>query len=102
MFSPQGDTIVHHDLEEKVTVQPTDQGFRQTVNYLADPEHIRKLKMISENCEQHISVTCRKTPLWIDDVQNAWWTSLDGVKMDYWGQVPPSEEGCACGLHNGE
>ena len=57
------------------------------------------LTRISQNCEQFIKFECNKGVGFVQE-SVAWWTSRDGMKMNYWGGAGGSANMCACGVTN--
>ena len=57
------------------------------------------LTRISQNCEQFIKFECNKGVGFVQE-SVAWWTSRDGMKINYWGGAGGSANMCACGVTN--
>ena len=57
------------------------------------------LTLISQNCEQFIKFECNKSVGFVPE-SVAWWTSRDGMKVNYWGGAGGSSNMYACGVTN--
>ena len=57
---------------------------------------VAALTRISQNCKQFIKFECNKGVGFVQE-SVAWWTSRDGMKMNYWGGAGGSANMCACG-----
>ena len=102
-----GVTVISHDSERRTYVanipgcEIDKPGcYSKDVTYSGvNTAQLAALTRISQNCEQFIKFECNKGVGFVQE-SVAWWTSRDGMKMNYWGGAGGSANMCACGVTN--
>ena len=102
-----GVTVISHDSERRTYVanipgcEIDKPGcYSKDVTYSGvNTAQLAALTRISQNCEQFIKFECNKGVGFVQE-SVAWWTSRDGMKMNYWGGAGGSSNMCACGVTN--
>ena len=102
-----GVTVISHDSESRIYVgnipgcEIDKPGcYSKDVTYSGvNTAQLAALTRISKNCEQFIKFECNKGVGFVQE-SVAWWTSRDGMKMNYWGGAGGSANMCACGVTN--
>ena len=85
-----GVTVISHDSEGRTHVGniPGCGGagcYRKDVTYTGvSTAQLAALTLVSQNCEQFIKFECNNDVAFIEN-SYAWWMSLDGTRMYYWG-----------------
>ena len=102
-----GVTVIRHDSERRTYVanipgcEVDKPGcYSKDVTYSGvSTAQLAALTRISQNCEQFIKFECNNGVGFVPE-SVAWWTSRDGMKMNYWGGAGGSANMCACGVTN--
>ena len=102
-----GVTVISHDSESRIYVgnipgcEIDKPGcYSKDVTYSGvNTAQLAALTRISQNCEQFIKFECNNGVGFVQE-SVAWWTSRDGMKMNYWGGAGGSANMCACGVTN--
>ena len=102
-----GVTVISHDSERRTYVanipgcEVDKPGcYSKDVTYSGvSTAQLAALTRISQNCEQFIKFECNNGVGFVPE-SVAWWTSRDGMKMNYWGGACGSSNMCACGVTN--
>ena len=102
-----GVTVISHDSESRTFVanipgcEVDKPGcYSKDVTYSGvSTAQLAALTRISQNCEQFIKFECNNGVGFVPE-SVAWWTSRDGMKMNYWGGAGGSSNMCACGVTN--
>ncbi|KAM6984982.1 contactin-associated protein-like 5 [Aplochiton taeniatus] len=95
-------TVVTHNSTAPVRVQGSSpqKPYVMRFNYSASPEQLRALVTGSEQCQQEVVYSCRKSRLfntW-DGSPLSWWLDQGGEKRTYWGGFLPGVQQCSCSL----
>ena len=102
-----GVTVISHDSERRTYVanipgcEVDKPGcYSKDVTYSGvSTAQLTALTRISQNCEQFIKFECNNGVGFVPE-SVSWWTSRDGMKMNYWGGAGGSSNMCACGVTN--
>ena len=102
-----GVTVISHDSDRRTYVanipgcEVDKPGcYSKDVTYSGvSTAQLAALTRISQNCEQFIKFECYNGVGFLPE-SVAWWTSRDGMKMNYWGGAGGSSNMCACGVTN--
>ncbi|XP_041726224.2 contactin-associated protein-like 5 [Coregonus clupeaformis] len=95
-------TVVGHNNSGSVNVTgaTTKKPYVMRFNYTASLEQLRTLIGRSEQCQQEVVYSCRKSRLfntW-DGRPLSWWLDRSGEKQTYWGGSVPGVQQCSCSL----
>ncbi|KAM6985877.1 contactin-associated protein-like 5 [Aplochiton taeniatus] len=95
-------TVVTHNSTAPVRVQGSSpqKPYVMRFNYSASPEQLRALVTGSEQCQQEVVYSCRKSRLFNtkDGTPLSWWLDQGGEKRTYWGGFLPGVQQCSCSL----
>ena len=100
-----GVTVISHDTESRTYVANipgcgSAGCYSKDVRYTGvSTAQLAALTRVSQNCEQFIKFECNNDIAFIED-SFAWWVSLDGTRMNYWGGATGYHKMCACGVTN--
>ena len=102
-----GVTVISHDSESRTHVAnipgchwKNPGCYSKNVTYTGvNVAQLAALTRVSQNCEQFIKFECNNDVAFVAN-SVAWWVSLDGRKMNYWGGAGGSANMCACGVTN--
>uniref|UniRef100_A0A8C7DMR3 Contactin associated protein family member 5 n=1 Tax=Oncorhynchus kisutch TaxID=8019 RepID=A0A8C7DMR3_ONCKI len=94
-------TVVIHNSTDPVRVQGStlQNPYIMKFNYSASPEQLMALVARSEQCQQEVVYSCRKSRLfntWGDPL--SWWVDQGGERRTYWGGFLPGVQQCSCSL----
>uniref|UniRef100_A0A8C8FNI4 Contactin associated protein-like 5a n=1 Tax=Oncorhynchus tshawytscha TaxID=74940 RepID=A0A8C8FNI4_ONCTS len=94
-------TVVIHNSTDPVRVQGStlQKPYIMKFNYSASPEQLMALVARSEQCQQEVVYSCRKSRLfntWGDPL--SWWVDQGGERRTYWGGFLPGVQQCSCSL----
>uniref|UniRef100_A0A4W5KFX4 Contactin associated protein-like 5a n=1 Tax=Hucho hucho TaxID=62062 RepID=A0A4W5KFX4_9TELE len=95
-------TVVTHNSTDPVRVQGStlQKPYIMKFNYSASPEQLMALVARSEQCQQEVVYSCRKSRLfntW-DGSPLSWWVDQGGERRTYWGGFLPGVQQCSCSL----
>uniref|UniRef100_A0A4W5PRV8 Contactin associated protein-like 5a n=1 Tax=Hucho hucho TaxID=62062 RepID=A0A4W5PRV8_9TELE len=95
-------TVVTHNSTDPVRVQGStlQKPYIMKFNYSASPEQLMALVAGSEQCQQEVVYSCRKSRLfntW-DGSPLSWWVDQGGERRTYWGGFLPGVQQCSCSL----
>uniref|UniRef100_A0A8C7S4B6 Contactin associated protein-like 5a n=1 Tax=Oncorhynchus mykiss TaxID=8022 RepID=A0A8C7S4B6_ONCMY len=95
-------TVVTHNSTDPVRVQGStlQKPYMMKFNYSASPEQLMALVARSEQCQQEVVYSCRKSRLfntW-DGSPLSWWVDQGGERRTYWGGFLPGVQQCSCSL----
>uniref|UniRef100_A0A8C8FNJ4 Contactin associated protein-like 5a n=1 Tax=Oncorhynchus tshawytscha TaxID=74940 RepID=A0A8C8FNJ4_ONCTS len=95
-------TVVIHNSTDPVRVQGStlQKPYIMKFNYSASPEQLMALVARSEQCQQEVVYSCRKSRLfntW-DGSPLSWWVDQGGERRTYWGGFLPGVQQCSCSL----
>uniref|UniRef100_A0A6Q2YHV6 Contactin associated protein-like 5a n=1 Tax=Esox lucius TaxID=8010 RepID=A0A6Q2YHV6_ESOLU len=95
-------TVVTHNSTDPIRVQGStlQKPYIMKFNYSASPEQLIALVAGSEQCQQEIVYSCRKSRLfntW-DGSPLSWWVDQAGERRTYWGGFLPGVQQCSCSL----
>uniref|UniRef100_A0A8C7M2C0 Contactin associated protein-like 5a n=1 Tax=Oncorhynchus mykiss TaxID=8022 RepID=A0A8C7M2C0_ONCMY len=95
-------TVVTHNSTDPVRVQGStlQKPYVMKFNYSASPEQLMALVAGSEQCQQEVVYSCRKSRLfntW-DGSPLSWWVDQGGERRTYWGGFLPGVQQCSCSL----
>ncbi|XP_064832920.1 contactin-associated protein-like 5 [Oncorhynchus masou masou] len=95
-------TVVTHNSTDPVRVQGStlQNPYIMKFNYSASPEQLMALVARSEQCQQEVVYSCRKSRLfntW-DGSPLSWWVDQSGERRTYWGGFLPGVQQCSCSL----
>uniref|UniRef100_A0A8C7F8A5 Contactin associated protein family member 5 n=1 Tax=Oncorhynchus kisutch TaxID=8019 RepID=A0A8C7F8A5_ONCKI len=95
-------TVVIHNSTDPVRVQGStlQNPYIMKFNYSASPEQLMALVARSEQCQQEVVYSCRKSRLfntW-DGSPLSWWVDQGGERRTYWGGFLPGVQQCSCSL----
>ncbi|KAL0963896.1 hypothetical protein UPYG_G00315040 [Umbra pygmaea] len=95
-------TVVTHNSTDPVKVQGStlQKPYIMKFNYSTSPEHLMALVAGSEQCQQEVMYSCRKSRLfntW-DGSPLSWWVDRGGERRTYWGGFLPGVQQCSCSL----
>ncbi|XP_071771662.1 contactin-associated protein-like 5 isoform X1 [Centroberyx gerrardi] len=95
-------TVVTHNSTAPVRVQGSSvqKPYMMKFNYSASAEQLRAVITGSEQCQQEVVYSCRKSRLfntW-DGTPLSWWLDQGGERRTYWGGFLPGVQQCSCSL----
>ncbi|XP_078573418.1 neurexin-4-like [Branchiostoma floridae x Branchiostoma japonicum] len=101
-----GITVVHHDKEERASVDGRRGPGPRVVNitYSASMEQIQALVSLSSDCEQYLSYDCFESPVFSRPYRHAQyrqhvtWYSRQNTRMINWAGAEGQDGKCACGV----
>uniref|UniRef100_A0AAQ6AJ42 Contactin associated protein-like 5a n=1 Tax=Amphiprion ocellaris TaxID=80972 RepID=A0AAQ6AJ42_AMPOC len=95
-------TVLSHNSSAPVTVQSSSlqKPHVMRLNYSASAEQLRAIVSGSEQCQQEVVYSCRKSRLFNtrDGSPLSWWLDRDGERRSYWGGFLPGVQQCSCSL----
>uniref|UniRef100_A0A8C7DN20 Contactin associated protein family member 5 n=1 Tax=Oncorhynchus kisutch TaxID=8019 RepID=A0A8C7DN20_ONCKI len=95
-------TVVTHNSTDPVRVQGStlQKPYIMKFNYSASPEQLMALVSGSEQCQQEVMYSCRKSRLFNtrDGSPLSWWVDQGGERRTYWGGFLPGVQQCSCSL----
>ncbi|XP_064800684.1 contactin-associated protein-like 5 [Oncorhynchus masou masou] len=95
-------TVVTHNSTDPVRVQGStlQKPYVMNFNYSASPEQLMALVAGSEQCQQEVVYSCRKSRLFNtrDGTPLSWWVDQGGERRTYWGGFLPGVQQCSCSL----
>eukprot|EP00064_Thunnus_orientalis_P015034 superscaffoldBa00002715_g15083 len=95
-------TIVSHNVTAPVRVQGSSlqKPHVMKFNYSASAQQLRAIVAASEQCQQEVVYTCRKSRLFNtkDGRPLSWWVDQGGERRSYWGGFLPGVQQCSCSL----
>uniref|UniRef100_A0A8K9XCK6 Contactin associated protein-like 5a n=1 Tax=Oncorhynchus mykiss TaxID=8022 RepID=A0A8K9XCK6_ONCMY len=95
-------TVVTHNSTDPVRVQGStlQKPYIMKFNYSASPEQLLALVSGSEQCQQEVMYSCRKSRLFNtrDGSPLSWWVDQGGERRTYWGGFLPGVQQCSCSL----
>uniref|UniRef100_A0A673X3S3 Contactin-associated protein-like 5 n=1 Tax=Salmo trutta TaxID=8032 RepID=A0A673X3S3_SALTR len=93
-------TVVTHNSTNPVRVQGStlQKPYIMKFNYSASPEQLMALVAGSEQCQQEVMYSCRKSRLFNtrDGSPLSWWVDQGGERRTYWGGFLPGVQQCSC------
>uniref|UniRef100_A0A673WW57 Contactin-associated protein-like 5 n=1 Tax=Salmo trutta TaxID=8032 RepID=A0A673WW57_SALTR len=97
-------TVVTHNSTNPVRVQGStlQKPYIMKFNYSASPEQLMALVAGSEQCQQEVMYSCRKSRLFNtrDGSPLSWWVDQGGERRTYWGGFLPGVQQCSCSLED--
>uniref|UniRef100_A0A6Q2WY90 Contactin associated protein-like 5a n=1 Tax=Esox lucius TaxID=8010 RepID=A0A6Q2WY90_ESOLU len=95
-------TVVTHNSTDPIRVQGStlQKPYIMKFNYSASPEQLIALVAGSEQCQQEVTYSCRKSRLFNtrDGTPLSWWVDQAGERRTYWGGFLPGVQQCSCSL----
>ncbi|KAM9851148.1 contactin-associated protein-like 5 [Aulostomus maculatus] len=95
-------TLVSHNVTAPVRVQGSSlqKPHIMTFNYSASAEQLHAIVAASEQCQQEVVYSCRKSRLFNtkDGRPLSWWLDQGGERRSYWGGFLPGVQQCSCSL----
>ncbi|XP_026231482.1 contactin-associated protein-like 5 [Anabas testudineus] len=95
-------TVLTHNSTAPVTVQSSSiqKPHIMKFNYSTSAKQLRAIVSGSEQCQQEVVYTCRKSRLFNtkDGSPLSWWLDREGEKRSYWGGFLPGVQQCSCSL----
>uniref|UniRef100_A0A3Q1EIB4 Contactin associated protein family member 5a n=1 Tax=Acanthochromis polyacanthus TaxID=80966 RepID=A0A3Q1EIB4_9TELE len=95
-------TVLPHNSSAPVTVQSSSpqKPHVMRLNYSASAEQLRAIVSGSEQCQQEVVYSCRKSRLFNtrDGSPLSWWLDREGERRSYWGGFLPGVQQCSCSL----
>lgn len=95
-------TVLAHSSPAPVTVQGfgMHQPHVTKFNYSASAEQLRAIVSGSEQCQQEVVYSCKKSRLFNtkDGSPMSWWLDREGEMRSYWGGFLPGVQQCSCSL----
>ncbi|XP_071771916.1 contactin-associated protein-like 5 [Centroberyx gerrardi] len=95
-------TVVTHNSTAPVRVQGSSvqKPYMMKFNYSASAEQLRAVITGSEQCQQEVVYSCRKSRLFNtkDGTPLSWWLDQGGERRTYWGGFLPGVQQCSCSL----
>uniref|UniRef100_A0A3B5AT90 Contactin-associated protein-like 5 n=1 Tax=Stegastes partitus TaxID=144197 RepID=A0A3B5AT90_9TELE len=95
-------TVLSHNSSAPVTVQSSSlqKPHVMKLNYSASAEQLRAIVSGSEQCQQEVVYSCRKSRLFNtrDGSPLSWWLDREGERRSYWGGFLPGVQQCSCSL----
>ncbi|XP_069580049.1 contactin-associated protein-like 5 isoform X1 [Brachyistius frenatus] len=94
-------TVLTHNITAPVRVQGSSLQnlYIMMLNYSVSAEQLRSIIMRSEQCQQEVLYSCRKSRLFNtkDGRPLSWWLDQSGHRQTYWGGLPGVQQ-CSCSL----
>ncbi|XP_029385915.1 contactin-associated protein-like 5 isoform X2 [Echeneis naucrates] len=95
-------TVVTHNITTPVAVHGSSPQKPHVMrfNYSATAEQLRAIVSGSEQCQQEVVYSCRKSRLFNtrDGSPLSWWLDREGERRSYWGGFLPGVQQCSCSL----
>ncbi|KAM4558199.1 contactin-associated protein-like 5 isoform 1-T1 [Odontesthes bonariensis] len=95
-------TVLSHNSTAPVKVQGSSpqKPHIMKLSYNASSEQLRAIVSGSEQCQQEVVYSCRKSRLFNtkDGSPLSWWLDRDGERRSYWGGFLPGVQQCSCSL----
>ncbi|KAM8855889.1 contactin-associated protein-like 5 isoform 2-T2 [Spinachia spinachia] len=95
-------TVLAHNSTAAVAVQGSSlhRPHVTRFNYSASAEQLRAVVTGSEQCQQEVVYSCKKSRLFNtkDGSPLTWWLDREGEKRSYWGGFLPGVQQCSCSL----
>ncbi|CAK6981274.1 contactin-associated protein-like 5 [Scomber scombrus] len=95
-------TIVSHNVTAAVRVQGSSlqKPHVMMFNYSSSARQLRAIVTASDQCQQEVVYTCRKSRLFNtkDGRPLSWWVDQGGERRSYWGGFLPGVQQCSCSL----
>ncbi|XP_042350585.1 contactin-associated protein-like 5 [Plectropomus leopardus] len=95
-------TVLNHNITAPVRVQGSSlqKPHIMMLNYSASAEQLRAIITGSEQCQQEVVYSCRKSRLFNtkDGRPLSWWLDQRGERHSYWGGFLPGVQQCSCSL----
>ncbi|XP_056245582.1 contactin-associated protein-like 5 [Seriola aureovittata] len=95
-------TVMTHNVTAPVRVQGSSlqHPHIMKLKYSASAEQMRSIIMASEQCQQEVVYSCRKSRLFNtkDGHPLSWWLDQRGDRRSYWGGFLPGVQQCSCSL----
>uniref|UniRef100_A0A3B4VIB6 Contactin-associated protein-like 5 n=1 Tax=Seriola dumerili TaxID=41447 RepID=A0A3B4VIB6_SERDU len=95
-------TVMTHNVTAPVRVQGSSlqHPHIMKLKYSASAEQMRSIIMASEQCQQEVVYSCKKSRLFNtkDGHPLSWWLDQRGDRRSYWGGFLPGVQQCSCSL----
>ncbi|KAM9347809.1 contactin-associated protein-like 5 [Symphorus nematophorus] len=95
-------TVLNHNVSAPVRVQGSSlqKPHVMMLNYSASARQLRAIITGSEQCQQEVVYSCRKSRLFNtkDGRPLSWWLDQGGERRSYWGGFLPGVQQCSCSL----
>ncbi|XP_071340826.1 contactin-associated protein-like 5 isoform X2 [Trachinotus anak] len=95
-------TVLTHNITAPVRVQGSSlqNPHIMMLNYSTSAQQMHTIIMGSEQCQQEVVYSCRKSRLFNtkDGRPLSWWLDQRGERRSYWGGILPGVQQCSCSL----